>query len=384
MAIAITSTPPALVAPNAAYTATFVVSGHVGAVDWNCIGFPSDFIATVVDDVTLTVTAPAGGSHPLGKFSAVVYVTDSSAFTTNKSYTLYVASAPTLSTPKLPNTGVVGLPFAGRISVAGGIQPFTFALTAGSLPTGVALTAGTGVLAGSPSAAGLKSGITIRLTDAAGQVVSTTALSINIAASGAAAISIADGPLFSGKEGSVYSSATKTGGGSGSGYAYALASGTLPSGVTVNTSTGSIAGTPAAGSAGTYAGISVSVTDSLGNTATTTPFTLVVAPATAPIVMGIGANRRMAVGSSFRQRIAVTGMSGDIAFTAIDALPLGLEMSVSLSNGLITGTVKKAGIFSIRIRATETSSSKTGDSLPFVLTATTKTRRTLPRTRYAA
>jgi len=71
----------------------------------------------------------------------------------------------TLSPPTLPN-GTVGVAYSQTIVGNGGTTPYTFAVTAGSLPAGLTL-APTGVLSGTPTAAG-SSPVTIRGTDANG------------------------------------------------------------------------------------------------------------------------------------------------------------------------------------------------------------------------
>ena len=59
----------------------------------------------------------------------------------------------TLSPAALPD-GVEGLAYAQTISAAGGVAPYTYVLTSGSLPPGLALNGGTGEVSGIPTAAG--------------------------------------------------------------------------------------------------------------------------------------------------------------------------------------------------------------------------------------
>lgn len=59
-------------------------------------------------------------------------------------------------------------------------------------------------------------------------------------------------------------------------YAFSVAAGTLPTGITLNATTGAYAGTPTA--AQTKTGIVIRVTDANGATADLAPFTVVVAP----------------------------------------------------------------------------------------------------------
>ncbi|KQW52527.1 hypothetical protein ASC77_24430 [Nocardioides sp. Root1257] len=77
-------------------------------------------------------------------------------------------AAPALHGPSsrhLP-TGEVGARYAGRLTAVGGVRPYTFAVTAGSLPPGLGLTAG-GRLQGRPTRPGARTA-TVEVTDAAG------------------------------------------------------------------------------------------------------------------------------------------------------------------------------------------------------------------------
>lgn len=70
----------------------------------------------------------------------------------------------TLSPSSLPN-GTVGTAYSQTITASGGTSPYTFAKTAGTLPTSLTLTSG-GLLSGTPSATGTYS-FTVTATDSA-------------------------------------------------------------------------------------------------------------------------------------------------------------------------------------------------------------------------
>ncbi len=69
----------------------------------------------------------------------------------------------TITTTSLP-TGYNGVPYAETISATGGATPYSFAVTAGSLPTGLSLSSA-GALTGTPSAIGTFN-FTVTVTDA--------------------------------------------------------------------------------------------------------------------------------------------------------------------------------------------------------------------------
>jgi hypothetical protein len=68
-------------------------------------------------------------------------------------------------------------------------------------------------------------------------------------------------------------------------FVYTLQSGTLPTGVSINSSTGAVTGTPTVG--GTFSGISIRATDDAANTADSNSFSIIVNPATIPDLSGV-------------------------------------------------------------------------------------------------
>ena len=92
--------------------------------------------------------------------------------TANATSTLTVGIAPlTISTSTLPN-GVPGSPYRGQLAATGGIGPYSFAVTGGTLPAGITLSS-SGLLSGRPSTVLGPSTFTVSVTDA--QVTPATA-----------------------------------------------------------------------------------------------------------------------------------------------------------------------------------------------------------------
>jgi hypothetical protein len=95
----------------------------------------------------LTGTPTAAGS-----FNFTVKVTDQSACTATRAYTLAVCSAITVSPASLPS-GFVGLAYNQALTQSGGAGAINWSLSAGALPGGLSLSAG-GVITGTPTTAG--------------------------------------------------------------------------------------------------------------------------------------------------------------------------------------------------------------------------------------
>ncbi len=95
--------------------------------------------------------------------------------------TLAVQSTPlTVTTAALPGA-TINVSYSTTLTASGGILPYTWAITSGSLPTGLTLNSSTGVISGTPTAAGTYS-FTAQVSDTAGSAPASKALSITVAA----------------------------------------------------------------------------------------------------------------------------------------------------------------------------------------------------------
>ncbi len=113
--------------------------------------------AGVWDNTGITTTGPGP-----------TYTTNSLNFNAGEIYTLFSTAPVTINV--LPNTptlasGEVGVLYTQTFAATGGIAPYTFAVTAGTLPDGLTLNPTTGVLTGLPTVAGVFS-FTITASDA--------------------------------------------------------------------------------------------------------------------------------------------------------------------------------------------------------------------------
>jgi hypothetical protein len=157
------------------------------------------------------------------------------------------------SSPLLPN-GQVGTAYYAALIATGDNPPFTWSIISGSPPPGVNLAA-TGVISGTPTIAGTYN-FTARVTDSAAGTASQPFI-INISQPPLHFLTIS---LAEAKEGERYADTIRVSGGT-TPYTFSITSGSLPSGLTLNNSTGYISGTPAQGTAGSYS-FTVEVTDS--------------------------------------------------------------------------------------------------------------------------
>jgi len=152
----------------------------------------SGTIAAIVQVPTDVTGLPVAGSEPGGLAFVDATGTETSGGSLDNISMLTIVPpdavcppAPALSlgiTPVVPASAIIGTPYAGDIPASGGQAPYTWSVISGSLPTGLSLDSQTGVISGTPTAAGTAS-FTVETTDTSTpQQVATQALTISVTA----------------------------------------------------------------------------------------------------------------------------------------------------------------------------------------------------------
>jgi hypothetical protein len=144
-----------------------------------------------------------------------------------------------ITTTTLPG-GQVGQAFDATLAASGGSGAFVWTVTSGMLPAAVSLDGTTGALSGTPTTAGIAA-FTLRASDAADAANHADApFTIAIAAP---PVAITTTSLPDGYRLSSYSASLTASGGQGP-LKWSVTSGSLPPGLTLSATTGTIAGTP--------------------------------------------------------------------------------------------------------------------------------------------
>jgi hypothetical protein len=294
-----------------------------------------------------TYTAPGGPSSPL---TVTVNATSVADNTKSASATLTIPVAPSIGTSSLAG-GAVGSSYSAQLAAAGGISPYTWTVTNGTLAAGLTLAPSTGLISGTPTAAGAgTSSLTFKVTDSGtpNALAATQVLSLSITA--APAVNITTTSLPNGVLNAAYTGGVVTATGGAGPLTFTLASGTLPAGLTLS-ALGAITGTPSA--AGSF-NFSVKAADAFGDSATvnlsiTVKFpVLTVTPATLPV----GYN-----GSAYPSTtLAATGGSGTgytWTLASGSSLPAGLSLSTA---GVVTGTPTATATTSFTAMVTDSAS----------------------------
>jgi hypothetical protein len=178
--------------------------------------------------------------------------------------TVAVAAALTASSSS-PGLTEVGVRYSGRATASGGTAPFTWTVTGGALPAGLALDPASGAIGGIATSPGSFSA-QLGVSDSGGQTAGVP-LTIRVASR----ISIATGRLPRAAPGVAYRTRLASTGGVGP-RRWTVVRGKLPQGIALGTTTGVLSGV--ARRAGTSS-LRIRVDDRLGGTATRT-FRLVV------------------------------------------------------------------------------------------------------------
>jgi len=230
----ITTTSLASGTQNTAYSARLSASGGTTPYTWSIISgsLPAGLtLAPRSGRITGTPTAT-------GTASFTVQVTDAHSLAATKALSLTVGATPSITTTSLPS-GTQNAAFTATLAASGGTTPYSWSIISGSLPAGLTLAPSTGTISGTPTATGTAS-FTVQVTDA-NSLTATKALSLTVGATP----SITTTSLPSGTQNTAYSATLAAAGGT-TPYSWSVISGSLPAGLTLASSTGTISGTPTA------------------------------------------------------------------------------------------------------------------------------------------
>ena len=259
------------------------------------------------------------------------------------SYTVVPALA--VTTTSLPG-GVAGTAYSQALAATGGLTPYTWSVSGGSLPAGLNLNSATGEISGTPASAGASS-FTIEVTDAESPAMTATQpLSLTVTP---APLAVTTTSLPGATLGSAYSAALAATGGTPP-YAWSVTAGPLPPGLSLS-SAGTISGTPAV--AGTYP-VTVQAADSASPRQTATARLSVTVGGCTTSITGshtgqitAGKGQFVCIGPGASQNGAITVSSGGGLSIAGSTVTGGVSASgaagVGLSGSTINGSVSLTG-----------------------------------------
>lgn len=336
--LSVAGSPSANATVGQAYSATFAAMGGRGPYAYALVGGPLpaglSLSAAGILSGTPTSVANATGLR--------VRATDADGRTASTDSFRIAVSAGLLVSGSPAAQGTVGTAYAAAFTAAGGSPAYTWSLAAGTLPTGLVLDPVAGTITGSPTIAGLASGLQVKATDAAGRTASSATFAIDVRE----LLTISGTPSPVATIGVAYSAAFAAAGGR-PGYVYRVAAGTLPAGLTLS-GAGRIAGTPTA--SGVAEGLRIGVVDADGRTALTQAFSISVS---ADLVASGNPPAFATVGQPYTAAFSAAGGTGPYAWTvSAGILPTGLTLDPA--TGAIAGSPVAIGAATgIRLRVAD-------------------------------
>ena len=119
---------------------------------------------TLPQGLTLSTGGVISGTPTVvGPTDFTITATDAAGGTLSAPYTITIDTGPTSISPASLPDGDVGVTYSKTLVANGGLAPFTYAVTTGTLPPGITLSAG-GVISGTPTTVGT-SDFTVTATD---------------------------------------------------------------------------------------------------------------------------------------------------------------------------------------------------------------------------
>jgi hypothetical protein len=315
-----------------------------------CVLGPATFLltgGTLPSGITLSPGGLLSGLPTTPEISTFTVTATDGFSSESKAYTLEILPLQIL--PESLPPGIVGQQYDATIMATPGTQPYNFAVTAGSLPPPLILSAN-GQITGVPSTPGIYKFSVAATNSQSCRGAKDYEIDIKPPPP-CPALTLQPLTLPPATAGVSYSQTIIASGGSGS-YTYSVCSGSLPAGLQLNRATGVISGTPlmpgpitpqmASGSRFT-----ICATDACPSTGSRA-YTIQVTCPTITIPTSLPNGN---VGASYNQTITATGGTPPYTFIVNSgSLPAGLSLA---PDGTLSGTPTSTGNFCFSIRATD-------------------------------
>jgi large repetitive protein len=271
-----------------------------------------------------------------GTYNFKVQIVDSNGATASGSLSIIInaASVPLTAGTSYLATGEEGVIYTQTLKAYGGSGVYTWEISGGSFPQGLALDGKTGVVSGNLTKSG-KFIFATKVTDSKG-AIATESLTLTVNNR----VNITTAALEFGEVDTIYARRLEAADGVGS-YTWSIAGGIFPDGLSLNANTGEITGAPKF--PGTFE-FTVKVTDSIGGTGTKV-ISLEVKPG---VIMKTTVLPSGNVGTAYTAKLEFSGGNGEYVWALVSGtLPEGLTLDGN--TGIISGTPKAAGTVKVTI-----------------------------------
>jgi hypothetical protein len=329
-----------------AYSFSFAATGGAGTLTWSATGLPTGL------SINSSTGAISGTATAKGSPSITVTVTDSSAAGPKTGsgaliLTINNPAPPAISTTQAQVTaapGTASSPY-GFTFHATGTGTLTWSAT--GLPSDALSIAGsTGIVSGTPTSKATIS-FNLTVTDSFGQSSAAIAFVLTVNNPAAPTITTTQAQVTA-APGTIGTAYTFTFHDSGTGALTWSATGLPADGLSFNSSTGVVSGTPTSKQSVSF---NLTVTDTFGQSTASTPFTITVNNPAAPVISTTPAQVSSAtVNAAYNFTFQGSGF-GTLVWSTTPALSDGL--SINASTGKVTGTPTVATTLNFSVSLTD-------------------------------
>ncbi len=315
------------------YQATLQATGGTTPYAWTVTA------GNLPTGLTLSSAGVLGGTPTTpATFQFTVQVADSGGLVQSQDFTVVIDPLPlSITTTAALPTAVVNVAYSKTLAAFGGVQPYTWSVSGGTLPDGLTLDP-SGVLSGTPTTAGPYN-FDLQVEDSGSRTKTQTfTMAIEPVALAIATVS----PLYPAVRGVAYLSQTLQATGGLPPYVWSVGTGTsLPPGLKLSAG-GVLSGTPT--TAGVYT-FTATVTDSL-QLAADQSLQLTVTSTYVKPVMDQPVLGTFTIGEPFSYKLTASNYPRSFA---VSGLPTGV--SYSSTTGIISGRLLRSGSFNVAAHA---------------------------------
>ncbi len=352
---------------NIPFKVTFTGAGGIGAYGWSMTGsIPGVSLISIAGEGILS-----GSPSQTGDYALKIILTDSKGNKKELDIVITVYPELKINNAALKNA-VVDIPYSDNILASGGAGTYSYSIVSGSLPAGLSLNGTTGVISGTPTESGVRT-IKIAVTDTFTGYSVEKDLILNSYSRPIITTNPNLGTVYNGQVLNIQLASSL---GSSTTYTYSQSSGSMPTGLILD-SNGSISGKINAAT-GVYS-FSIISKDSNGIESLPVTFSITVA------TIGLNTSNYITTGMvnrDYASSIIISGGTEPFDIKLIPEttiVPPGITVDVSGSFITIKGKPNQAGSYSFNLILTDSKSAQITQNLTLnVLEELTFDRTTIP------